>query len=344
MIKCHNLNKAFGSVSVLRGLSIEIEKSTRVALMGGNGSGKSKLLRILAGLDTPDAGDVVVDAYPLSGPRPGEIGMVFQNAQAYPHMTVRQNLEFPLQARSGQPDGRVDRVAGALRIQHLMARRGRKLSGGESQRVAVGRALVGLPAVLLLDEPLSGIDQSVRWELLADLMMMQEETGMTMLMVSHSPIEVEQFAHTAAVLEDGAITSHGTLSSLRSAPPTLSTWKLVSRTLPNTVEIEVNEAGIVRHPLLGPNTALLPHAPTVGTHVLSWVTDDAMPVRSTEDRDPSCLLIDPTATIALARRTGRVLPLVNRGEPALHAIPWERVHLFVEGSRVPFSVVEESDV
>jgi ABC-type Fe3+/spermidine/putrescine transport system ATPase subunit len=193
-VTIHGVSKRFGDVAALHALDLEIPAGSFFSLLGPSGCGKTTLLRIIAGLETPDDGTVLSDGTDISR-RPPErrpFNMVFQNYALFPHMTIADNVAFGLTTapRSARPSAgeRLSRVTEMLRLVGLEGLGGRfpsELSGGQAQRVAVARALINRPSVLLLDEPLSALDRNVRFALREELLRIHHELGTTYVFVTH---------------------------------------------------------------------------------------------------------------------------------------------------------------
>lgn len=192
------------------GVDLDVADSELVVLVGPSGSGKTTLLRLIAGLDQPLAGRIRLGGRDLAGVPPHErnVALVFQNLALYSHLTVRGNLEFG--SRRGQQDERgVAKVAELLGISHLLNRHPVELSGGEQQRVALGRAIVRQPAALLLDEPLSSLDAPVRRGLRRELKRLQRQLGVPTIYVTHDPLEALILGDRIAVIECGRLVQVG---------------------------------------------------------------------------------------------------------------------------------------
>ena len=197
-------------------LQVDLEPGTLLALYGASGAGKTSTLRMLAGLMRPDAGKIVVAGSVwvdtgrgiFLGPRQRSIGFVFQDYGLFPNMTVRQNLEFAL-PKGGDP-GIVSRLIDAVELGNLRDRRPTLLSGGQQQRVALARALVQQPQLLLLDEPLSALDEDMRRKLQHYLLRVHQDFGLTTVLVSHNQAEVTTLADRVLVLQQGTIGRQGT--------------------------------------------------------------------------------------------------------------------------------------
>lgn len=210
------VRKTFGGTVALDDVSMTIPNGSFVVLLGPTGAGKTTTLRIVSGLSTPDSGDVRIGGRLVSGLTPAErnVAMVFQQYSLYPHLTVRQNLEFPLKSpllRTPRDEiaRRVKAVAEVLQIAHKLDNKATALSGGEMQRVSIGRALVRNPAIYLMDEPLSSLDAKLRADLRIELKSIQADSGATLLYVTHDQIEAMTMATHVGVLDQGRLVQFG---------------------------------------------------------------------------------------------------------------------------------------
>jgi multiple sugar transport system ATP-binding protein len=210
------LAKRFGSRTALAGVDLDLGAGELLVVLGPTGAGKTTLLRTIAGLEPPDGGALVLDGHDVTRASPAErdVALVFQNFSLYPGWSVRRNLEFPLRApgRSLAPDEidrRVRWAAELLRISHLLERESKRLSGGEMQRVAIGRAIVRRPRLFLMDEPLSNLDAKLREALRAELALLARELGTPMIYVTHDQAEALSMADRIAVLIDGQVRQVG---------------------------------------------------------------------------------------------------------------------------------------
>ncbi|MFZ4651115.1 MAG: ABC transporter ATP-binding protein [Rubrivivax sp.] len=222
-IELRDLRKRFGSTDVLRGIGLRIEDGEFVVFVGPSGCGKSTLLRTIAGLESADAGQVLVDGQDVSHAPPSarRMAMVFQSYALYPHMSVRDNLSFGMRMR-GVPradiDTRLARAARMLRLEPLLERRPGELSGGQCQRVAIGRALVQEPGAFLLDEPLSNLDAELRLHMRLEIAALHRELGTTFVHVTHDQVEAMTMAQRIVVLRDGCVEQVGAPMALYERP------------------------------------------------------------------------------------------------------------------------------
>jgi multiple sugar transport system ATP-binding protein len=211
-----NLSKSFGKNVALSEVSMTIPDGAFVVLLGPTGVGKTTSLRLISGLDTPDRGEILIDGRPVVGDTPAQrnVTMVFQQYSLYPHLTVRENLAFPLRSPILRtPEAEIARKIGAvaevLHITHKLDNKATQLSGGEMQRVSIGRALVREPSIHLMDEPLSSLDAKLRAELRIELKRIQQELGATLLYVTHDQIEAMTMATHVGVLDQGQLVQFG---------------------------------------------------------------------------------------------------------------------------------------
>lgn len=209
-ISVAGVSKSFGATSVLREVSLDVVDGTTVSLLGPSGSGKSTLLRIIAGLESPEAGTVTIDGVDVTARPTHErgVGVVFQDQALFPHLDVGGNVAFGLRMRGVARSSRPQRVAEVLSVVGLPGYERRDpatLSGGEAQRVALARALAPWPRVVLLDEPLAALDQLLRERLLLELRSVFDTLGVTVVAVTHDPTEAGALGHRVAVLLDGRL-------------------------------------------------------------------------------------------------------------------------------------------
>lgn len=210
------ISKSFGSDVALDDVTMTIPDGSFVVLLGPTGAGKTTTLRMVSGLDKPDAGTVSIGGRDMASYTPAQrdVAMVFQQYSLYPHLTVRQNLEFPLKSPilntpQAEIDRKVGEVAEVLQISHKLDNKATALSGGEMQRVSIGRALVRDPSVYLMDEPLSSLDAKLRSDLRIELKNIQSNSGATLLYVTHDQIEAMTMATHVGVLDQGRLVQFG---------------------------------------------------------------------------------------------------------------------------------------
>jgi multiple sugar transport system ATP-binding protein len=219
------VTKRFGSTVATRDISLTIPDGEFTVLLGPTGAGKTTLLRLIAGLERADAGSVSFDGRDVTADPPAQrnVSVVFQQYSLYPHLTVFDNLAFPLRApvrRVAETDirKRVQEVARLVRIDHKLSNAATRLSGGEMQRVAIGRALVRRPSIYLMDEPLSSLDAKLRAELRVELKHIQADLGATMLYVTHDQTEALTMASRIGILQNGRLIQVGTPQEIYERP------------------------------------------------------------------------------------------------------------------------------
>ena len=220
-IEFRNVSKSFGATPALVDASFRVEDNEFFCLFGPPSSGKTTILRLILGLETPDAGEILIDGRPARGVAERNVAMVFQNLALFPHMTAEGNIRFPLVERR-QPEAqiaaRVAEVAQKLHIGHILHKPPAQLSGGERQRVAIARALVRDPAAYLMDDPISALDARLREEARVELKRMQRDLGRTLVYVTHDQEEAMSVADRMAVLDRGRIVQIGTPVELYDQP------------------------------------------------------------------------------------------------------------------------------
>jgi putrescine transport system ATP-binding protein len=225
MVKLDSISKSFGGKPVVENVSLEIEAGERFTLLGRSGCGKTTLLRLIAGFETPDSGTIAISGQDVSSlpieQRP--VGLIFQNYALFPHMTVYDNIAVGPRIRKHPESEIAKRVDELLEITHIQALRDvypGQISGGEAQRVALARAVINRPKILLLDEPLSALDLSLRQHLREELVEMQRALDITFLFVTHDQEEAMGLATRMGIMDNGCLQQVGTPSQLYEKPQT----------------------------------------------------------------------------------------------------------------------------
>ena len=250
-VRVSNLDRSYGDQKVLNGISFAIPAGSVCTLLGSSGSGKTTTLRLLAGLDRPDAGEIWIGGRKVAGrglmvpAEQREIGMLFQAYALWPHMKVREQIAYPLRLRKMSKAAIVDAVQGAaamVGLAHLLDRYPAQLSGGQQQRVGLARALVFGPKLLLLDEPLSGLDAALRRQTRLELEQLQERVKVTTIYVTHDQEEAMSVSDLVVVMSEGRIVTIAPPRQIYDHPETVFVASFVgaSNLLPGTV---VNRAG-----------------------------------------------------------------------------------------------------
>jgi multiple sugar transport system ATP-binding protein len=209
-VELRDVVKRYGPVEVVKRLSLQIHDHEFLVLVGSSGCGKSTTLRMVAGLETPDSGDVLIGGRRVNDvpPKDRDIAMVFQNYALYPHLSVFENVAFSLELRrtpKAEIQTKVQRAAEMLGIAHLLTRKPKELSGGQRQRVALARALVRQPQVFLMDEPLSNLDAQLRAQTRVEIKRLHQQIQSTIIYVTHDQVEAMTMGDRIAVMKDGVI-------------------------------------------------------------------------------------------------------------------------------------------
>ncbi len=245
-VELSGIVKRHGAVTALGGVDLEIRAGEFFSLLGPSGSGKTTTLRILAGLEEADAGTVRMNGADITRAEPGarDVAMVFQSYALYPHMTVRENIAFPLKmigAPAGETARAVAEAAARVRIDHLLDRKPGQLSGGQQQRCALARAIVRKPALFLLDEPLSNLDAKLRLETRVELKRLQRALNVTAVYVTHDQEEALSLSDRLAVFMDGRIVQVGTPEEVFSRPATAAVAGFLGNPPMNLIPARLHE-------------------------------------------------------------------------------------------------------
>ena len=261
-IQLKSITKKFGANTALKGLDLDIADGEFYVLLGETGAGKTTTLRLIAGLEKPTGGQIFIDGADVAdwGAAERDVALVLQQYSLYPRYTVRENLEFPLKSKLRRvPDeeirDRVARAAKTLRIEHLLDRKTDKLSGGEMQRVSIGRAIVRKPRVFLMDEPLSALDAKLREALRTELKNLQMNLGATFLFVTHDQIEAMSMGDKIGVLNDGHLVQAGTPNDIYNNPRNTFVARSVGSPPMNLFEGRL----VSGHAVMGPMNFELPY-------------------------------------------------------------------------------------
>lgn len=301
-VRLRNLSKSYGAVVAVDGLTLDVPAGTFVSLLGPSGSGKTTTLNLIAGFLTPDAGDILIDERSVADvpPHRRNIGMVFQSYSLFPHMTVADNVGFPLRMRAklsrDESRKRIAEMLALVQLSHLKARYPRQLSGGQQQRVAMARALVSRPRLLLMDEPLGALDKKLREQMQAEIRNIHRSVGTTVVYVTHDQSEALTMSDLVVVMHRARIAQIGTPRALYEAPANafvadfLGDSNLIPATIVKTAERECavrigNRAVIAAPPA--------PFAAAAGDRAFLFVRPEDMtlqPASSVQPQDPSGLV------------------------------------------------------
>jgi len=316
-LRLEGVSKQFGITQALSNVSLELGESELLIVLGPTGAGKTTLLRSIAGLEAPTSGAITMGGQNALAHSPAErdVALVFQNFSLYPDWTARKNLEFPLRApgRALAEAVIAERVAWAarlLKIEHLLERRATRLSGGEMQRVAIGRAIVRRPKLFLMDEPLTNLDAKLREALRVELVALRRELGTPMIFVTHDQAEALSMGDRVVVLANGRVLQVGTPEQIYRAPVSPDVARQVGQPRINVIEVEPVSSSW--HTRTG--AKLLPCAPG-------------------HPAGPALLGIRPE-DIALARTgstPGKLELLENTGPATIAVVTWgsERLHVLL---------------
>jgi multiple sugar transport system ATP-binding protein len=247
-VRLTNLSKRFDNLEVVKGINLTVKDKEFLVLVGPSGCGKTTTLRMVAGLEDMDEGDIHIGDRLVNNvaPKDRDIAMVFQNYALYPHMNVYKNMAFGLKFRKlakPQIDHRVRRAAEILGIEELLFKKPRQLSGGQRQRVAMGRAIVRQPRVFLFDEPLSNLDAKLRVQMRSELSKLHEKLETTIIYVTHDQIEAMTLADRIVVMKDGHIMQIGTPLEVYENPHSLFVAGFIGSPPMNFIDVRLLEAG-----------------------------------------------------------------------------------------------------
>ncbi|MDQ3810987.1 MAG: ABC transporter ATP-binding protein [Chloroflexota bacterium] len=239
-----------GAVAAVDDLSLDIRDGELMVLLGPSGCGKTTALRMIAGLERADSGEIRIGGTRVNElePKDRDVALVFQSYALYPHMTARHNMLYPLRVRRmsvAERERRVAQAADLLRITHLLDRKPRQLSGGEQQRVALGRAIVREPRVFLMDEPLSNLDAKLRVHTRAELKGLQQQLGVTTMFVTHDQAEAMTMADRIAVMNQGSLQQVGTPDDVYDVPSNLFVAQFMGSPPMNTLPVERQDGQLV---------------------------------------------------------------------------------------------------
>lgn len=250
-IKVENISKKYeNGVEVLKNIHLEAEKGEFIVLVGPSGCGKSTLLKIIAGLEKSDSGKIFINDIDITEKKPSErgIGMVFQNYALYPHLSVFENLSFPLKIKKENRysiNDKVKNIAKILELEHLLERKPKELSGGQRQRVALGRALIKSPQLFLFDEPLSNLDAKLRNQTRDEIVNIHKRIGISSVYVTHDQIEAMTMADKIAVINEGKILQFDTPYNIYNMPINVFVAEFIGSPKINLIEC-IAENGVIK--------------------------------------------------------------------------------------------------
>jgi spermidine/putrescine ABC transporter ATP-binding subunit len=256
LLEVRGIAKRFGSLEVLKSISLNITSGEFITLLGESGSGKTTLLRLIAGFEQPSAGEIWMSGERLDSlpPYKRRVNTVFQQYALFPHLSVRDNVAYGLRAKNtptSEIKGRLDEALRMVKMQDFAGARPSKLSGGQQQRVALARALINRPQLLLLDEPLSALDANLRKQMQSELKSLQRELGITFLFVTHDQEEAMALSDRIALLRDGALEQVASPREIYAHPGTAYTAQFIGQTnlLRGEIRGSIATCGVLRWPL-----------------------------------------------------------------------------------------------
>ena len=250
MIELRGIHKSYGAEKVLENLDLRMEKGGFTVLLGPSGCGKSTILRLIAGLETASAGEVLIDGASMREVPPGDrgIAMVFQNYALYPTMTVRENIEYGLKnagMAKKEREGRIAEIAEIVGLGDYLKKKPQFLSGGQRQRVALARAMVKRPRIFLMDEPLSNLDAKLRGQLRKDLIGLYRRLGSTFVYVTHDQVEAMSLGTKVILLEKGKIRQEATPEEIYAKPANVFSARFIGTPPMNIVDADKAAAGLL---------------------------------------------------------------------------------------------------
>ena len=336
--------KRFDSTTILHGIDLRIEDGEFVVFVGPSGCGKSTLLRVISGLESPSAGDILIDGVNVNAVSAAHRGcaMVFQSYALYPHMTVYDNMAFGLENLGEdklQIQAKVQSAAAQLRLQDLLQRKPTQLSGGQRQRVAIGRAIVRQPKLFLFDEPLSNLDAELRVSMRSELRELHARLQATMVYVTHDQVEAMTLADRIVVLRDGKIEQVGTPLALYNRPANMFVAGFIGSPRMNFFPADVLRQSA--------SSLLLPaHSHTVGLRPEHVLLDEAGPleyrVQQVEQMGSTSLMRGSLSASTNAHDTPAGFEVVSNGQTSVRpgqtvrlSMPPAALHFFDEqGARL----------
>ena len=333
-VRFSGVTKSYGSTTVVHELDLELPDGSFTVLVGPSGCGKSTSLRMLAGLESVSGGTISIGDRDVThlAPRDRDVAMVFQNYALYPHLTVRENIAFPLRASNTPRRAaleRADEIADSLGLGNLLGRKPKDLSGGQQQRVAIGRAIIREPSVFLFDEPLSNLDAKLRVETRTELLQIQRRLGITSVYVTHDQEEAMTLSDRMVVMRDGRTAQEGTPLGVYATPVDTFVATFVGSPKMNLVDGEFGGETFTTADgfALGVDASVASGPVTLGIR-----PDDLVPSAVEDDGDG--------ATVTLVELLGprAIVTLDARGSTLTSVVEASRLSGVVEGSRVALSV------
>jgi len=358
-LSIRNIKKRFGELEVLKGIDLEVEDGEFIILVGPSGCGKSTLLNMIAGLDSISSGEIAIGGRLVNdlSPKDRDIAMVFQSYALYPNMSVRENISFGLKIRKVSADEReevVDRVAKTLQIEPLLDRMPSQLSGGQRQRVAMGRALARDPALFLFDEPLSNLDAKLRVEMRAEIRLLHERLGTTIVYVTHDQIEAMTLGDRIAVMKAGEVHQFGSPQQVYDDPADLFVAGFIGSPSMNFIRVPVTTrdggTGVELHNgdekffFVAPDSAQKGLSEWVGREVVMGIRPEQITDESSWSREQPSIaqcrakveVVQPTGPDTLILIHLNDTPVTCRIHPETRARSGQNIDLMFDLSKLAF--------
>jgi multiple sugar transport system ATP-binding protein len=365
-LRIENLTKKYGNIKALDDFSLEIKSGEFMVLLGPSGCGKTTAIRCIAGLINPSSGQIYIDEELVNNipPKNRDIAMVFQNYALYPHMSVYDNIAFPLKMRKkskSHTEEKINEVANLLGMTDLLNRKPKELSGGQMQRVALGRALVREPKVFLMDEPLSNLDAKLRMYMRTEIKKLQKKVGITTLYITHDQIEAMSMADKIAVMNSGLLQQVGRPQEIYNQPSNIFVAGFVGspsmnflecNLIKDTTTIYFESNGISFKP---PNTGTGPSSPkpwpktlTIGIrpkdiNILDDENEDLVDIKMKGEitftemlGDDSIIEVKMGSSLIKVANTNSTLDF-SIGNVIILGTSYDKIHLFdnYNGKRIP---------
>jgi len=248
MIECRNLGKSYGTVQAVSDISLSLDKHEFLSILGPSGCGKSTLLRLIAGLEVPSQGQVFLHGQEISGrkiilpPERRKFGMIFQDFALFPHLSVKDNVEYGAAGSKTEKQQRVQELLELVSLPHLATKMPHQISGGEQQRIALARALAPRPRLILMDEPFSNLDYQLRQQIRCDIREILKHEGVATVLVTHDQVEAITFSDRMLLIQKGKVVQEGTPSEIYQNPQTIWASSFVGEA--NHLPVEWNNGSL----------------------------------------------------------------------------------------------------
>ena len=248
MIECRNLTKSYGELKAVSDFNLHLEEHEFLSILGPSGCGKSTLLRLIAGLEVPSKGQVLLEKLEISGkkiilpPESRKFGMIFQDFALFPHLSIEKNIAYGVKGSRREKQKRVEELLKLVSLQHLASKMPHQISGGEQQRIAVARALAPRPRLILMDEPFSNLDYKLRLQLRREIRVILKHEGVATILVTHDQVEAITFSERVLLMNKGKLVQAGTPEEIYQQPQTLWASSFVGEA--NHLSVEWEETSL----------------------------------------------------------------------------------------------------